>query len=61
MYFSSPCWRMTGYLGGAVATHVRVADLVLGIFAWAGLYLRDPRLRQLMPIRQLDSIAYRAR
>ena len=57
---------MTGYLGGAVATHVRVADpgfltpLVLGIFAWAGLYLRDPRLRQLMPIRQLDSIAYGA-
>jgi DoxX-like family len=54
---------MTGYLGGAVATHVRVGDpgfltpLVLGIFTWAGLYLRDPRLRQLIPLRRPDSIA----
>ncbi len=49
---------MTGYLGGAIAAHVRVADnvnlagpLVLGILAWAGLYLREPRLRALLPLR----------
>lgn len=49
---------MTGYLGGAIATHVRVGDpgwptaLILGIFVWAGLYLRDERLRALLPLRQ---------
>jgi hypothetical protein len=47
---------MTGYLGGAVATHLRIADtaraaipLVVGILAWGGLYLRDSRIRQLVP------------
>ncbi len=48
---------MTGYLGGAVATHVRVGDvfaipLALGILAWVGLYLRDARLRALVPLRR---------
>lgn len=48
---------ITGYLGGAVATHVRVNDnfvapLLLGVVAWAGLYLRDARLRALLPLRQ---------
>jgi hypothetical protein len=48
---------MTGYLGGAVATHVRVGDafiapVVLAIFAWAGLYLRDERLHSLLPFRR---------
>jgi|SRR6185295_11377834 len=48
---------MTGYLGGAVATHVRVGDAfiapaILGAVAWAGLYLRDPRLRALLPLRR---------
>jgi hypothetical protein len=49
---------MTGYFGGAIATHVRVADpgwpsaLILGIFVWAGLYLRDERIRRLLPFRQ---------
>jgi hypothetical protein len=48
----------TGYLGGAVATHLRVGDpgfltpVALGIFVWAGLYLRDDKLRQLMPWRR---------
>jgi len=47
----------TGYLGGAVATHVRIGDplfvgaLSLGILVWLGLYLREPRLRQLIPVR----------
>jgi hypothetical protein len=51
---------MTGYLGGAVASHLRIADtaraaipLVVGILAWGGLYLRDSRIRQLIPFRRL--------
>lgn len=49
---------VTGYLGGATATHVRIgeaafaAPVVLGILAWGGLFLRDPRLRALLPLRQ---------
>jgi len=50
---------MTGYLGGAVATHLRIADtaraaipLVVGVLAWGGLYLRDSRIRQLIPFRR---------
>ena len=50
---------MTGYLGGAVAAHLRVADtaraaipLVVAILAWGGLYLRDSRIRQLVPFRR---------
>lgn len=50
---------LTGYLGGATATHVRVgADLfpvlfpgVIGMLIWVGLYLRDERLRALIPLR----------
>lgn len=46
---------LTGYLGGAVATHARIGDnfaspIVLGILVWLGLYLRDPRLRALVPL-----------
>ena len=50
---------LTGYLGGAVATHLRIADtaraaipLAVGIFAWGGLYLRDRRIRALVPFRR---------
>ncbi len=52
---------LTGYLGGAVATHVRVASplfshilfgVYLGIFTWGGLWLREPRLRALFPLRR---------
>jgi len=51
---------LTGYLGGAVATHVRVGSALfshllfgvyLGVLLWGGLYLRDPRLRALIPWR----------
>ena len=50
---------LTGYLGGAVATHVRVSDglfpisfpIILGVLIWGGLYLRDERLRTLLPLR----------
>ncbi len=46
---------LTGYLGGAVATEVRVAGpfipaLVLGALVWLGLYLRDPKVRAVSPI-----------
>ena len=48
---------LTGYLGGAVATHVRVGDvfvapLGLGVLVWAGLFLRDARIRALLPLRR---------
>jgi uncharacterized membrane protein YphA (DoxX/SURF4 family) len=48
---------LTGYLGGAIATHVRVKDsfispLVIGVFVWLGVYLRDPRVRALLPVVQ---------
>jgi hypothetical protein len=48
---------VTGYLGGAVATHVRVGEafvmpLLLGVIAWVGLFLRDERLRVLLPVRR---------
>jgi DoxX-like protein len=48
---------VTGYFGGAIATHARLGDpmlvapLVLGMLAWFGLYLRDPQLRALIPLR----------
>jgi DoxX-like family len=51
---------LTGYLGGAVATHVRVGSplfthtlfgVYLGAMLWGGLYLRDIRLRALLPLR----------
>jgi len=48
---------LTGYLGGATATMVRMSDpwflfpVVIGVFAWLGIFLRDERLRTLMPLR----------
>ncbi len=47
---------VTGYLGGATVTHVRVGDfflipVLLGAVAWLGLYLRDDRLRALLPFK----------
>jgi len=45
---------VTGYLGGATATHVRIGDpsfigpVLLGVVAWGGLFLRDPRVRALV-------------
>jgi len=48
---------LAAYLGGATATHVRVGDpfygpVVIGIVLWAGLYLRDERLGNLLPLRR---------
>jgi hypothetical protein len=51
---------LTGYLGGAVVTHLRVGDplfshilfgVYIGVFLWLGLYLRDARVRALVPLR----------
>lgn len=48
---------LTGYLGGAIATVVRVGDswilqFVFGVILWGGLYLRDPRIRALIPLQR---------
>jgi hypothetical protein len=52
---------LTGYLGGAVATHVRVGNplathvlfpIYIGVLLWLGLYLRDMRIRELLPLRK---------
>ncbi|MCI0358995.1 MAG: DoxX family protein [Planctomycetaceae bacterium] len=48
---------LTGYLGGATATHVRIGDpfippIIFGILVWVGIFLRDPRLRVLLPLRR---------
>lgn len=51
---------LTGYLGGAVATHVRAGDdpfpvlfpVAVGALIWGGLVLRDTRLRALLPLRR---------
>ncbi|HEY2527231.1 MAG TPA: DoxX family protein [Xanthobacteraceae bacterium] len=57
---------LTGYLGGAVASKVRIEaplfssvlfGVYFGLLAWGGLYLRDPRLRALLPWRALTSTA----
>ncbi|MEO8875418.1 MAG: DoxX family protein [Polyangiaceae bacterium] len=50
---------LTGYLGGAVSIHVRaenpmfpiVFPVIMGVMMWAGIYLREPRLAALMPLR----------
>lgn len=48
---------MSGYVGGIIVTHWRVGDpvyiaIVLGLMIWLGLYLREPRLRELIPLRR---------
>ena len=47
---------LTGYMGGAICTHLRVGDpfvvqIALGIFVWLGLYVREDRLKGLIPRR----------
>jgi hypothetical protein len=48
---------LTGYLGGAIATHVRLgepiyAQATIGILVWLGLFLRDAKIRELIPLRR---------
>ena len=51
---------ITGYLGGAIATHTRIGSplfshilfgVYLGLMLWGGLWLRDPRVRAMIPLR----------
>ena len=55
---------LTAYLGGAIASKVRIEDplfssvlfgVYFGILVWGGLFLRDPQLRALMPLRRAGS------
>jgi hypothetical protein len=54
---------LTGYLGGAVVTHVRAGEgpfrvlfpVFVGLLVWGGLFLRDARLRALVPARRLPA------
>jgi DoxX-like family len=47
---------LAGYMGGAICTHWRVGDpvaaqIAIGIAVWLGIYLRDGRLKKLIPLR----------
>ena len=57
---------LTGYLGGAIATHIRVGSPLLGYtlfpiyvaaMLWGGLYLREARLDDLLPLRRHDLVS----
>lgn len=52
---------VTGFFGGAICLHLRMGEigsppqivcLVIGLMAWAGLFLRDARVRAVLPVRQ---------
>ena len=51
---------LTGYLGGAIAANMRVGSppfetvfpVIVGVLAWGGLFLRDDKLRALIPVRR---------
>lgn len=47
---------LTGYVGGAIVTHLRIGEpvvvqIALGLLVWLGLYLRESRLKSLVPLR----------
>jgi len=47
---------LTGYIGGTICTAWRVGDpfwpqVLLGLFVWLGMYLREPRLKEVLPVR----------
>jgi hypothetical protein len=49
---------LTGYFGGAIASYVRIGEpfpFPLGTCFWAGLYLREERVRALLPFRRCGS------
>ena len=66
MSFETVVWALgaillTGYLGGAVCTHIRageygqaIAPFAFGVVLWLGLFFRDARIRQLAPLRTLN-------
>ena len=48
---------LTGYMGGAILTHLRMGEpvyqqAIFGVVVWLGIYLREPRLRALLPLRK---------
>ena len=48
---------LAGYVGGTIVTHWRSGDpfivnIILGLVVWLGIYLREPRLKELIPIRR---------
>lgn len=52
---------ITGYMGGAMATHVRIDEpwitqFLVGVIAWLSVFMRDPRVRELLPIRRSQRI-----
>lgn len=55
---------LTGYIGGAIVTHLRIGEpvymqIALGMFVWLGLYLREQRLKTLIPLRMHDAVDLR--
>jgi hypothetical protein len=55
---------LTGYIGGAIVTHLRIGEPIymqigLGILVWLGLYLREQRLKALIPLRMQDAVDFR--
>jgi len=49
---------LTGFIGGAICAHLRVGDpfyvqIIIGMLIWLGLYLREDRLKGLIPLRSL--------
>ena len=56
---------LTGYMGGAVASYVRIGEwypplvpFTTAVLAWGGLWLRDARLRELMPLRRIGRASH---
>ena len=54
---------LTGYIGGAILAHLRIGDpfffqIALGVCVWVGLYLRENRLRELIPLRTPASVDF---
>jgi hypothetical protein len=52
---------LTGYIGGAILAHLRIGEpifmqIALGVCVWLGLYLRENRLKELIPVRTLGAV-----
>ena len=54
---------LTGYIGGAIVTHLRIGEpvflqLAMGTLIWLGLYLREHRLKALIPLKTHDAVDF---
>jgi hypothetical protein len=54
---------LTGYIGGAILAHLRIGEpifmqIALGVCVWLGLYLRENRLKELIPVRTLGAVDF---